>query len=100
MITGFQRVSSQNINLAMTGLQNAKSNYPAARYGRSADTYISGDGKYKVKPETTKLTDEMATSLAKKYDVKNMTRDEYGNLLKDLRETLRLIGFLYGITIL
>ncbi len=85
MITGFQKVSSQNINLAMTGLQNAKSNYPAARYGRSADTYISGDGEYKVKPETSKLTDEMAASLAKKYDVKNMTRDEYGSLLKELR---------------
>lgn len=85
MITGFQKVSSQNINLAMTGLQNAKSNYPAARYGRSADTYISGDGEYKVKPETSKLTDEMAISLAKKYDVKNMTRDEYGSLLKELR---------------
>lgn len=87
MITGFQKVSSQNINLAMTGLQNAKSNYPAARYGRSADTYISSDGEYKVKQETSKLTDEMATSLAKKYDVKNMTRDEYGNLLKDLRDS-------------
>ena len=85
MITGFQKVSSQNINLAMTGQQNAKSNYPAARYGRSADTYISGDGEYKVKPETSKLTDEMAASLAKKYDVKNMTRDEYGSLLKELR---------------
>lgn len=85
MITGFQKVSSQNINLAMTGLQNAKSNYPAARYGRSVDTYISGDGEYKVKPETSKLTDEMAISLAKKYDVKNMTRDEYGSLLKELR---------------
>ena len=49
MITGFQKVSSQNINLAMTGLQNAKSNYPAARYGRSVDTYISSDGEYKEK---------------------------------------------------
>ena len=90
MIAGLQRVSSQNINLAMTGLQNAKSNCPAVRYGRSADTYISGDGEYKVKQETSKLTDEMAASLAERYDVKNMTRDEYGSLLKELRNLLSI----------
>lgn len=70
----------------LAGLGYVKNfSHPAARYGRSVNTYISGDGEYKVKQETSKFTDEMVTSLAKKYDVKNITRNEYGKLLQELR---------------
>lgn len=33
------------------------------------------------------LTPEMASALASKYDVSNMTRNEYGNLLRELRDS-------------
>lgn len=87
MIAGFQNVSKQNINLAMTSLQGTRSSYPATCIRRSVDTYISDTGEYKVNQGTSKLTAEMAGSLAAKYDIKNMTRDEYGSLLKDLRDS-------------
>lgn len=34
-----------------------------------------------------KLSPEMASALASKYDVSNMTRNEYGNLLRELRDS-------------
>ena len=66
--------------------QGTKSSYPSAYARRSLDTYILDTGEYRVTQGTPKLTDEMAGSLATKYNVENMTRDEYGNLLKDLRD--------------
>lgn len=82
-VHGVNGTRLQNINL--TAMQREKSSCPSVSFRRSADTYVLDTGEYTTKP-ASRLTSEAADSLAKKYDVKNMTRGEYGNLLKDLRD--------------
>ena len=83
-VLGVHSAGPQDINLIAT--QREKSSSPTVDSRRNADVYVSDTGNYTLKPAVSKLTAEMATSLAKKYDVKNMNRNEYGNLLKELRD--------------
>ena len=60
----------------------------AALPRRDTDRYVPGSGE--LPPEEAgetvrRLTEEMVRSLAGRYDVRHMTRDEYGSLLRDLR---------------
>lgn len=54
------------------------------------DVYISHGGIAEYPGEKVNrknLSLEMASALASKYDVTNMTRNEYGNLLRELRDS-------------
>lgn len=50
------------------------------------DVYTSGNLVYESEAPKG-LTADMALSLAERYDVKNMTRNEYGSLLQELRNS-------------
>lgn len=54
------------------------------------DVYIAGSASSDVcgmEKRQKVLTPDMASALSEKYDVKNMTRDEYGKLLQELRDS-------------
>jgi len=89
MVTGIYGAQAQNSISSIEGAQGIKSFYTATRPQRTKDTYVPDTGGEAVqeKRSSKKLTDEQACSLAKKYDVKNMTRNEYGNLLQELRNS-------------
>ncbi|WP_295765402.1 hypothetical protein [uncultured Oscillibacter sp.] len=55
----------------------------AALPRRDTDRYVPGSGE--AGETVRRLTEEMVRSLAGRYDVRHMTRDEYGSLLRDLR---------------
>ena len=87
MITKISGTQAQNPIPSVEKAQGTKFFYTAARTQRTQDTYVPGIGEEPEKQTTKKLTDEQANSLAEKYDVKNMTRNEYGNLLQELRDS-------------
>ena len=53
------------------------------------DVYIAGAGDSDMydKEQAKVLTPDMAAAFAEKYDVKNMTRNDYGRLLQELRDS-------------
>lgn len=78
---------------AVSAIENVQSplHYPKA--GKmslpSKDIYVSEDGirACEEEPSKMRLTPDKANDLAKRYDVKNMTRNEYSNLLQELRDS-------------
>lgn len=72
---------------------NLSQNSQQAKSGKAVptrtDVYISNWGQTsKMQSETPRkdFTNDMAKELAKKYNVTNITRDEYHQLLKELRD--------------
>ena len=51
------------------------------------DIYTPGNSIYKSECVKKPLPPDLVASLAEKYDVKNMTRNEYGSLLQELRDS-------------
>lgn len=53
------------------------------------DVYIAGSGNSDAydKEQAKVLTPDMAAAFAEKYNVKNMTRNDYGRLLQELRDS-------------
>lgn len=71
------RYSSSAVETARISLKN------------NNDVYIAGAGDSDMydKEQAKVLTPDMAAAFAEKYDVKNMTRNDYGRLLQELRDS-------------
>lgn len=50
------------------------------------DTYVSGGTEHDAAAPPKALTGQQLSELAERYDLKNMTRQEYGELLRELRD--------------
>ena len=77
VIAGKERYSSSAVETAGISLKN------------NNDVYIAGAGDSDMydKEQAKVLTPDMAAAFAEKYNVKNMTRNDYGRLLQELRDS-------------
>lgn len=74
---------------AATEVQSGKEKRPIKNAIPKTDVYIPGTDE--MAPDSTQkkskpLTSQMVDTLAQKYDVQQMTRKEYGGLLRELRD--------------
>lgn len=91
MIDKIQGVRAQG-SPAISGNKKAFENQrePSVLLPANEDIFISNGSRAEYPNEELNrknLSPEMASALASKYDVSNMTRSEYGNLLRELRDS-------------
>lgn len=87
-----QNISSQKVMAVIAGKERYSSSAvetTGISLKNNNDVYIAGAGNSDVydKEQTKVLTPDMAAAFAEKYDVKNMTRNDYGRLLQELRDS-------------
>lgn len=60
---------------------------PASAEQTAKDTYVSGGAGYDNAAPSKPLTGRQLSALSERYDLRHMTRQEYGELLRDLRDS-------------
>lgn len=60
---------------------------PASAEQTAKDTYVSGGAGYDDAASSKPLTGRQLSALSERYDLRHMTRQEYGELLRDLRDS-------------